>query len=40
MDGVELSSGAIRNHMPELMYKLFQSQVIVKKKWKKDLVEC
>ena len=22
-DGVELSSGAIRNHIPELMYKLF-----------------
>ena len=22
-NGVELSSGAIRNHMPELMYKLF-----------------
>ena len=23
-NGVELSSGAIRNHIPELMYKLFQ----------------
>ena len=22
-NGIELSSGAIRNHMPELMYKLF-----------------
>ena len=22
-NGVELSSGAIRNHIPELMYKLF-----------------
>ena len=22
-NGVELSSGAIRNHLPELMYKLF-----------------
>ena len=22
-NGVELSSGAIRNHVPELMYKLF-----------------
>ena len=23
-NGVELSSGAIRNHIPELMYKLFE----------------
>ena len=23
-NGVELSSGAIRNHIPELMYKLFK----------------
>ena len=23
-NGIELSSGAIRNHIPELMYKLFQ----------------
>ena len=22
-NGIELSSGAIRNHLPELMYKLF-----------------
>ena len=23
-NGIELSSGAIRNHVPELMYKLFK----------------
>ena len=23
-NGIELSSGAIRNHIPELMYKLFK----------------
>tara|TARA_B100000965_G_C19378362_1_gene663522 strand:- start:424 stop:831 length:408 start_codon:yes stop_codon:yes gene_type:complete len=36
-NGVELSSGAIRNHIPELMYKLFEiagySKVDVDKKF-------
>ena len=31
-NGVELSSGAIRNHIPELMYKLFQLLAMVKKR--------
>ena len=31
-NGVELSSGAIRNHMPELMYKLFSIAGYDKKK--------
>ena len=39
-NGVELSSGAIRNHIPELMYKLFQLLVIANKKLKKNLLEC
>ena len=30
-NGVELSSGAIRNHIPELMYKLFKIAGILKK---------
>ena len=39
-NGVELSSGAIRNHLPELMYKLFQLLDIAKKMSKKSLVVC
>ena len=31
-NGVELSSGAIRNHIPELMYKLFSIAAYDKKK--------
>ena len=38
-NGIELSSGAIRNHIPELMYKLFLLLVIVKKKLTKNLAE-
>ena len=38
-NGIELSSGAIRNHIPELMYKLFQLLVIIKLKLMKNLVE-
>ena len=30
-NGVELSSGAIRNHIPELMYKLFSIAGYAKK---------
>ena len=37
-NGVELSSGAIRNHVPELMYKLFSIAGYEKKKLKKNLV--
>ena len=36
-NGIELSSGAIRNHIPELMYKLFEiagySKNVVKEKF-------
>ena len=38
-NGVELSSGNIRNHIPELMYKLFSIMVIVKKMLTKNLAE-
>jgi aspartyl-tRNA synthetase len=31
-NGIELSSGAIRNHKPELMYKLFSMQDMTKSK--------
>ena len=37
-NGVELSSGAIRNHIPELMYKLFSIAGYEKKKLMKNLV--
>ena len=37
-DGVELSSGAIRNHVPELMYKLFSIAGYKKKMLMKNLV--
>ena len=36
-NGVELSSGAIRNHIPELMYKLFLLPDMKKKKLMKNL---
>ena len=39
-NGVELSSGAIRNHIPELMYKLFSIAGYNKNKLKKNLVVC
>ena len=38
-NGIELSSGAIRNHIPELMYKLFSIAGYDKKKLMKNLVE-
>ena len=38
-NGVELSSGAIRNHIPELMYKLFSIAGYNKKMWMKNLTE-
>ena len=37
-DGIELSSGAIRNHIPELMYKLFSIAGYEKKRLMKSLV--
>ena len=37
-DGVELSSGAIRNHVPELMYKLFSIAGYIKMMLMKNLV--
>ena len=38
-NGIELSSGAIRNHIPELMYKLFSVVVTVNKMLIINLVE-
>ena len=38
-NGIELSSGAIRNHIPELMYKLFSVAGYSKKKLMKNLAE-
>ena len=38
-NGIELSSGAIRNHIPDLMYKLFSVAGYSKKKLMKNLVE-
>ena len=42
-NGIELSSGAIRNHIPELMYKLFSiagySQRDVKQKFS-GMIKC
>ena len=38
-NGIELSSGAIRNHKPELMYKLFSIAGYDKNKLMKNLVE-
>ena len=38
-NGVELSSGAIRNYIPELMYKLFSIAGYSKKEVGKNLVE-
>ena len=38
-NGVELSSGAIRNHIPSLMYKLFSIAGYDKNKLMKNLVE-
>jgi aspartyl-tRNA synthetase len=38
-NGIELSSGAIRNHVPELMYKLFSIAGYQKNKLMKNLVE-
>ena len=38
-NGIELSSGAIRNHIPDLMYKLFEIAGYSKKKLMKNLVE-
>ena len=38
-NGIELSSGAIRNHIPELMYKLFSIAGYSKKMLMKNLVE-
>ena len=35
-NGIELSSGAIRNHIPELMYKLFEVAGYNKKVWKRN----
>ena len=37
-NGVELSSGAIRNHLPELMYKLFSIAGYNEKDVNKNLV--
>ena len=37
-NGIELSSGAIRNHIPDLMYKLFKVAGYEKKMLKKNLV--
>ena len=37
-NGIELSSGAIRNHIPDLMYKLFQLLGIKKRMLMKNLV--
>jgi aspartyl-tRNA synthetase len=39
-NGYELSSGAIRNHKPEIMYKALKSLVIRVKKLKHNLAEC
>ena len=39
-NGVELSSGAIRNHIPELMFKLFSVAGYNKKMLKKNLAVC
>ena len=38
-NGIELSSGAIRNHIPDLMYKLFSIAGYEKSKLMKNLVE-
>ena len=38
-NGVELSSKVIRNHIPELMYKLFSIAGYNKKRLMKNLVE-
>ena len=38
-NGVELSSGAIRNHIPDLMYKLFSIAGYSKKEVDKNLAE-
>ena len=37
-NGIELSSGAIRNHIPELMYNSLRWQVTTKKMSMKNLV--
>ena len=37
-NGIELSSGAIRNHIPDLMYKLFEIAGYGKKKLTRNLV--
>ena len=37
-NGIELSSGAIRNHVPELMYKLFSIAGYNKNRLMKNLV--